>query len=750
VPVAFGAGREEDEVDDDPRLHDGRGRARAAGDVLLDLQRRLNAEAGQRVGGALGDVVCYVARDFVVGLWYRFVSPGEDELPLEVRVMMTELFLQLVVRAKKVELGRELMEQVCGTLAECLTMYRGAVDSVGGERVLGKLDADEREEALRVALLESGAMHVALVDEANEGRYLRKVAEGIVTHLIPARDANCRPAKVMAREITACLVLKNALNFAKPEQVNAAIVNALKAKSEEASPAAVVPRRRQLTPSFAGEREAYGLRTPATSPRQQQQPGTPGSRMGSAVKERRGREDQSGLGALLLEAPEDSADPIINARDIDVQVGRRLTYSPLEESVARHAVDRISRSSSGSSARRGARGLHGAAALRVEIDGSGPSSYAVYVCEGRDEGEQWTVRRRFRNFELLHRRLRARLGARYASSLPPKRLTFFNLDAVVLESRRLLLDAYLGKLVGDKVTRRAPELLDFLDPESVDFSPDAPEFDGIMGSLTQSLGLSAGRSGAPSGTNPPSASRSHALVPLWRQQTPPASPRAGFTPRKGPMGLVTGGPSPARRRLGLGRSGSSDGGGSEAGGELQAVAKDVVGPSSGLAEPLHYLVDVVLRLSERPKWGLRRNVLRVVRELLSLLFGGSIDRGLAGALKALGTEDAIAPAVELVRDALWPGGGLCFLLDPSPRPPPPPPVSEAEARHALEGALRRIPIAVTTLVSSEYLEGGAWDVFNMLQSKTMMKQLAFGILEHGVAAIFPELAPTFVDTRPSA
>ena len=363
--------------------------------------------------------------------------------------------------------------------------------------------------------------------------------------------------------------------------------------------------------------------------------------------------------------------------------------------------------------------------------------------------EQWSVRRRFRNFELLHRRLRARLGPRYASSLPPKRLTFFNLDAVVLESRRLLLDAYLGKLVRDRVTCRAPELLDFLDPESVDYSPEASEADSIMGSLTHSLGLSSRGSGGKFDDR-----GSFARAPSWPRgtgpwaATPPPSPRP-VTPRKGPMGLRGGssaGPSPARRRLGL-ATGTPGEVGPEAGNELRDAATAVAGSSAGLAEPLYHLVDVVLRLSERPRWGLRRNVLRVVRELLSLLFGGSLDRGLAGALNAVGSEDAIAPCVELVRDALWPGGGLCFLLDPSPRPPPPPAPTAEDARQALEGFLRRIPMAVTTVVSSEYLEGGAWDVFHMLQSKTMMRQLAFGILEHGVSAILPELAPTFVDAR---
>jgi sorting nexin-13 len=78
------------------------------------------------------------------------------------------------------------------------------------------------------------------------------------------------------------------------------------------------------------------------------------------------------------------------------------------------------------------------------------------------------------------------------------------------------------------------------------------------------------------------------------------------------------------------------------------------GDAPCLSAPLYELVDCILQLRSRG-W-VRRQVMAMARQVLSLVAGGAIDGILARAAARLTTPASIAGAIDHLRGSLWPGG----------------------------------------------------------------------------------------------
>lgn len=70
--------------------------------------------------------------------------------------------------------------------------------------------------------------------------------------------------------------------------------------------------------------------------------------------------------------------------------------------------------------------------------------YKIRVADARGE---WTVSRRFRHFEALHRVLRDVPG--YGLKPPGKRIFSRTQNVEFVEERRQMLDTYLGQILAD-------------------------------------------------------------------------------------------------------------------------------------------------------------------------------------------------------------------------------------------------------------------------------------------------------------
>eukprot|EP01018_Ginkgo_biloba_P001848 Gb_00123 [translate_table: standard] len=96
---------------------------------------------------------------------------------------------------------------------------------------------------------------------------------------------------------------------------------------------------------------------------------------------------------------------------------------------------------------------------------SGSKTIAVYSISVTDnENHTWSIKRRFRHFEELHRRLKD--FPEYSLSLPPKRFLSSSLDASFVYERCRLLDKYLKDLLSLPNVAESIEVWDFLSVDS--------------------------------------------------------------------------------------------------------------------------------------------------------------------------------------------------------------------------------------------------------------------------------------------
>ncbi|KAI3671566.1 hypothetical protein L1987_87305 [Smallanthus sonchifolius] len=112
--------------------------------------------------------------------------------------------------------------------------------------------------------------------------------------------------------------------------------------------------------------------------------------------------------------------------------------------------------------------------LRCEVLGanivkSGSTTFAVYPISVTDVNNvSWSIKRRFRHFEELHRRLKE--YPEYNLHLPPKHFLSTGLDVDVIQERCKLLDIYLKRLMQFPTISGCIEVWDFLSVDSQTYS----------------------------------------------------------------------------------------------------------------------------------------------------------------------------------------------------------------------------------------------------------------------------------------
>ncbi|KAK9112955.1 hypothetical protein Scep_020474 [Stephania cephalantha] len=100
---------------------------------------------------------------------------------------------------------------------------------------------------------------------------------------------------------------------------------------------------------------------------------------------------------------------------------------------------------------------------------SGSNSFAVYSIAVTDaEGKTWFVKRRYRNFERLHRYLKD--IPNYTLHLPPKRFLSSSVDDSFVHKRCIQLDRYLQDLLSIANVAEQHEVWDFLSMSSKNYS----------------------------------------------------------------------------------------------------------------------------------------------------------------------------------------------------------------------------------------------------------------------------------------
>ncbi|XP_038717724.1 uncharacterized protein LOC120010885 isoform X2 [Tripterygium wilfordii] len=438
--------------------------------------------------------------------------------------------------------------------------------------------------------------------------------------------------------------------------------------------------------------------------------------------------------------------------------------------------------------------------LRCEVLGanivkSGSRTFAVYSISVTDvNNNSWSIKRRFRHFEELHRRLKE--FPEYHLHLPPKHFLSTGLDVPVIQERCKLLDKYLKELLQHPTISGTFEVWDFLSVDSqtyvfsssfsivetlsVDLDDKPSEKDETFSNIVRPLSgsLSSTREQLGTECNEATLQTKNNFVTDGIRLT---AKDVSFSPGKKPgkesvksivdsdddVDIRTQKDRPSIRNSGKILEGRKNGGKDEASMLPIDVASDHALPTEwvppNISVPILDLVDVIFQLQDGG-W-IRRKAFWVAKQILQLGMGDALDDWLIEKIQLLRRGSVVASGIKRIEQILWPDG-IFLTKHPKRRQPQNSPqnsphggqptgmssprLSEEQqqeadrrAKFVYELMIANAPAAVVGLVGRKEYEQCAKDLYFFLQSSVCLKQLAFDLLELLLLSAFPEMDYVF-------
>ncbi|KAK1395075.1 Phox-associated domain Phox-like Sorting nexin C-terminal [Heracleum sosnowskyi] len=432
----------------------------------------------------------------------------------------------------------------------------------------------------------------------------------------------------------------------------------------------------------------------------------------------------------------------------------------------------------------------------------GSKSFAVYSIAVTDtENNTWFVKRRYRNFERLHRHLKD--IPNYTLNLPPKRIFSSSTEDTFVHQRCIQLDKYLQDLLSIANVAEQHEVWDFLSVSSKNYSfGKSPSVmrtlavnvdDAVDDIVRQFKGVSDGLMRKVSG----SSSAAYEQSSLNYGQHTVDSANSYSDDGEGEKGASHSGERSftetdqcnsdnelnseeflvtydkklrldADKHTSKVQSESTSISGfpranipvtSSLLEDLNGVPQEWVPPN--LSVPVLNLVDNIFQLKRRG-W-LRRQVFWISKQVLQLVMEDAIDDWMIRQIHWIRREDIIAQGIRWVQDVLWPDGVFFLPLNTKSKKDDfegglqstthsarsagskPGYFEEQRASDVREILFNGAPAALVGLIGHNQYKQCAQDIYFFLQSRICLKQLTYGILELVLVSIFPELQEIVLD-----
>ncbi|KAJ0976610.1 hypothetical protein J5N97_012084 [Dioscorea zingiberensis] len=432
----------------------------------------------------------------------------------------------------------------------------------------------------------------------------------------------------------------------------------------------------------------------------------------------------------------------------------------------------------------------------ASFEKAGSKPFVVYSISVTDEDNKtWFVKRRYRNFERLHRHLKD--VPNYSLHLPPKNFLSSGIDDHFIHQRCVLLDKYLQDLLSIANVAEQHEVWDFLSFSSKNYSYGkstsvmktlAVNVDDAMDDIVRQFksvsdDLRRRVVGSSSSSSTSLAEKSSAIT--WKEEI--NMHRSIDTNVKIAHGQSACGPSDKDHsatntwhlnnevnsgifsprvvnhmeesiKLDFPKNQPADNKTSVVTDLLQDL--DRIPPEwipQNASLPLLNLVDKIFLLNQHG-W-LRRQVFWISKQLLQLIMDDAIDDWILRQINSLRNEEVIAQTIHSIQDVLWPNGTFFKTLESYDQAKVGVQtssrafgvgISKSSSFDARSEAARRAsfvkkiilgsaPASLVSLIGYKQYHRCAEDIYYFLQSSIFLKQLAYAMLESVLLSLFPEL-----------
>ncbi|KAM7251268.1 hypothetical protein ACFE04_023151 [Oxalis oulophora] len=786
------------------------------------------------VEAALNDLIDKILRDFVVDLWYSEITP-DKEFPELIRATILDAVGEISGRVKEINLVDLLTRDIIDLVDAHLDLFRRNQTAIGVD-VMGTLSCEERDERLKHHLMAAKELHPALISPESEYKFLQRLIGGVLAIVLRPREAQCPLIRSIAREIVTCLVVQPVLNFASPGYINEVIelvflaingdgidlfgggvhndestartcsepsLTKTEDKGESSDEDNINPRPADWARMLEA---ATQRRTEVLTPENLENLWTKG-RNYKKKEQKYSKEEEKGL----TSADKKRMQLCLDYSKSSSFEGQDLNFNPDDGN-----NNRLKKSNSTSDLLTGDGGgmgglisefytadftnphssqvyeptivpdiLHNegplVGKLRCQVVGAyfekvASKSFAVYSIAVTDaENRSWFVKRRYRNFELLHRHLKE--IPNYTLHLPPKRIFSSSTEDAFVHQRCIQLDKYLQDLLSIANVAEQHEVWDFFSASSKNYAYGksasvmrtlAVNVDDAVDDIVRQFkgGFMRKVVGPDEGSRSIQDELNHPKLVL-RQNT--SDTVNSFSDNEeaekscqdayirdndlNAPGLVD-----ESSNLDLERKKNISAG--DVSKSLEDMPPEWTPPN--VSVPILNLVDNVFQLKRRG-W-LRRQAFWISKQILQLIMEDAVDDFLLGQIYWLRREDTIAQGIHWLQDILWPGGSFFtrrkFDLTQSDQKP-----FQAFGKMAssdggsfesqLEAARRAsyvkkilfdgAPTALVSLIGNKQYKRCARDIYYFTQSTVCIKQLAYAILELLLISVFPELHDLVLD-----
>ncbi|KAL8027717.1 hypothetical protein ABFX02_14G113700 [Erythranthe guttata] len=849
------------------------------------------------VEAAIEDFTNKILHDFVIDLWYSYITP-DKEAPQLIHDIIMDALGEVSGRIKEVNLVDLLTRDIVDLIGDHIDLFRRNQAAIGRD-VMGTLSSEERDESLKHHLMASKELHPALISPECEYKVIQQLMSGLLAVVLQPREGQCPLVRCMAREILTSLVVQPLMDFASPSYINQLIEYIILAYKEwfkdvftDQSPNVEVHNRDHTVSGEHGTNNqgadeslsrlndnkelepgasvnllsctdesihsrpaewakvfdaATQRRTEVLMPENLENMWTIGRNYKKRLQKKPSSEFQipevTSMTSPRIEdkaskklkpciqqdnrSTDPSTDPLTRSQDlsknafseegsaiheledaanlvshengnnlkrsnssIDTDVQSNLEHvstskdtapSTITESYTAEVNEGNADSMKISSNMVPHSNVLHAPKLRCRVIGAyfeklGSNSFTVYsICVTDADNITWLVKRRYRNFERLHRHLKD--IPNYTLHLPPKRIFSSSTEDAFVHQRCIQLNKYLQDLLAIANVAEQHEVWDFLSASSKNYSfgkspsvmttlavnvDDAVDdivrqfkgvSDGLMRIMVGSLSSSDEQTSSVTSRN--LSWNSDETNKLVMRQCTLDSLDSFSDNEEGDKDVNHG-----QHELEYSAQANESPSDNELKEDPTGVPPEWTPPN--LSVPVLNLVDKVFQLKRRG-W-LRRQVFWISKQILQLLMEDAIDDWLLRQIQWLRREDVIALGIRWIQDILWPDGTFFMTLriqnklrggqanqgSGNTEKQVGKTVTQPESfEQQLEAARRAsdikklifdgAPTALVSMIGHKQYRRCARDIYYFLQSTICLKQLVYGIVELVLVSIFPEL-----------